>query len=53
VPSFAPGAPWYRLGQSYEQLGMPDSARRCFERALQVNPQLVPARLSLDSLTHH
>lgn len=52
VPSFAPGAPWYRLGQSYEQLGMPDSARLCFERALQVNPQLVPARLSLDSLTH-
>ena len=53
VPSFAPGAPWYRLGQTYEQLGMSDSARICFERALQVNPQLVPARLSLDSLTHH
>jgi tetratricopeptide (TPR) repeat protein len=52
VPSFAPGAPWYRLGQAYEQLGMSDSARICFERALQVNPQLVPARLSLDSLTH-
>ena len=44
------GAPWWRLGQSYVQLGMPDSARICFEQALRVNPQLQQARLSLDSL---
>ncbi len=49
-PTFTVGAPWWRLGQSYVQLGMPDSARICFERALQLNPQLRPARLSLDSL---
>ena len=53
VFTFAPGAPWYRLGQTYVQLGMSDSARICYERALQINPQLQPARLSLDSLTHH
>jgi tetratricopeptide (TPR) repeat protein len=59
VPAAAPGAytftlgaPWYRLGQTYVQLGMPDSARICFERALQINPQLDAARASLDSLTH-
>jgi tetratricopeptide (TPR) repeat protein len=50
VLTFTPGAPWWRLGQSYVQLGMPDSARLCFERALQINPQLQNARLSLDSL---
>jgi len=49
--SFTPGAPWYRLGQSYVQLGMSDSARICFEQALKINPQLQPARLSLDSLS--
>jgi len=49
--SFTPGAPWYRLGQSYLQLGMPDSARICFEQALRINPQLQPARLALDSLS--
>jgi len=53
VATFAPGAPWYRLGQTYVQLGMPDSARLCFRRALEINPQLAPARLALDSLTHH
>ena len=53
VQTFVPGAPWYRLGQSYVQLGMSDSARICFERALRVNPQLQGARLALDSLTHH
>jgi tetratricopeptide (TPR) repeat protein len=53
VTTFFPGAPWYRLGQSYVQLGMSDSARICFARALQINPQLQQARLALDSLTHH
>jgi len=48
--AFTPGAPWWRLGQSYEQLGMADSARHCFEEALRVNPQLDVARQSLDSL---
>jgi tetratricopeptide (TPR) repeat protein len=50
-PSIAAGAPWWRLGQSYVQLGIPDSARICFERALQLNPQLRQARQSLDSLS--
>ena len=53
VLTFTPGAPWYRLGQTYVQLGMPDSARACLERALQINPQLQPARLALDSLGQH
>lgn len=51
VPSFAPGAPWWRLGQTYEQLGMPDSARWCFEAALSLNPGFYEAKLSLDSLS--
>jgi len=50
-PTFTPGAPWWRLGQSYEQLGMADSARLCFEQALRVNPQLDVAKQSLDSLS--
>jgi tetratricopeptide (TPR) repeat protein len=53
VSTFFPGAPWYRLGQTYVQLGMSDSARICFERALQISPQLTNARTALDSLTHH
>ena len=48
---FAAGAPWFRLGQAYVQLGIPDSARICFEEALRVNPQLEVARRSLDSLS--
>jgi len=48
---FAPGAPWFRLGLTYVQLGMPDSARICFEEALRVNPELEVARRSLDSLS--
>ena len=50
VLTFAPGAPWYRLGQTYEQLGMNDSARICFRRAFEINPRLDAARVSLDSL---
>ena len=49
--TFTPGAPWWRLGQSYEQLAMVDSARLCFEQALRVNPKLDVARASLDSLS--
>ena len=50
IPTFAVGAPWWRLGQTYELLGMPDSARWCFEGALSLNPQFTEAKLSLDSL---
>ena len=50
IPTFAVGAPWWRLGQAYEQLGMLDSARWCFEGALSLNPQFYEAKLSLDSL---
>jgi tetratricopeptide (TPR) repeat protein len=48
--TFALGAPWYRLGQTYEQLGMSDSARICFRRAVEINPRLDAAKASLDSL---
>jgi tetratricopeptide (TPR) repeat protein len=48
--SFTPGAPWYRLGQTYVQLAMPDSARLCYEEALRINPRLNVARVALDSL---
>ena len=51
VPTYIEGAPWWRMGQAFEQLGQLDSARAAFEQALRVNPQLVPARRSLDSLT--
>ncbi|NIM51282.1 MAG: tetratricopeptide repeat protein [Gemmatimonadales bacterium] len=50
---FTAGAPWWRLGLTYVQLGMPDSARICFEEALRVNPELEVARRSLDSLSRH
>ena len=50
IPTFTLGAPWWRLGQTYEQLGMPDSARWCFEGALSLNPQLTEAKEALDSL---
>jgi len=50
IPTFTLGAPWWRLGQTYEQLGMPDSARWCFEGALSLNPQLGEAKEALDSL---
>jgi pentatricopeptide repeat protein len=48
---FTEGAPWWRLGLTYVQLGMSDSARICFEEALRVNPDLAVARRSLDSLS--
>ena len=53
TPSIVPGAPWWRLGQSFVQLNLPDSARFYFEEALRVNPRLSQARRSLDSLQRH
>jgi tetratricopeptide (TPR) repeat protein len=47
---FNKGAPWWRLGQTYVQLKMPDSARVYFEEALAINPDFTEAKLSLDSL---
>ena len=41
---------WWRLGQTYRQLGMADSARLCYRRALALNPGMRQARMSLDSL---
>lgn len=49
-PGVSPGAVDWRLGQAYVQLGITDSARIMFERALQTNPKLTPAKASLDSL---
>jgi tetratricopeptide (TPR) repeat protein len=40
----------WRLGQAYRQLGVLDSARVNFERALYQRPGYRPARRSLDSL---
>lgn len=44
------GAALWRLGQTYVQLGMPDSARALFQEALRANAGLQGARRSLDSL---
>lgn len=48
--SYTPGAPWWRMGQAYEQLGNVDSARICFEEALSLTPGMPEAQGSLDSL---
>ena len=50
-PTYILGAPWWRLGQAYVQLGLPDSARAAFQQALRVNPQFAQAQRSLDSLS--
>lgn len=47
---FSPGSAWWRLGQTYRQLGMADSARLCYQRALALSPGMRQARMSLDSL---
>ncbi len=47
------GAPWWRLGHTYVQLGMLDSARLCFEEALKASSDTAmvrAARAALDSL---
>lgn len=49
-PRWLPEAAWWRLGQAYVQLGIPDSARSAFEQSLRVNPLFRQARASLDSL---
>jgi len=41
---------WWRLGQTWVQLGQPDSARAAYQRALGISPQFRQARQSLDSL---
>ena len=41
---------WWRLGQTYVQLGNADSARVCYEEALRINSGFEQARRSLDSL---
>ena len=47
---FSPAGAWWRLGQTYRQLGMADSARICYQRALALSPAMRQARMSLDSL---
>jgi tetratricopeptide (TPR) repeat protein len=49
-PTFLPAAPWWRIGQAFLQLGMPDSARAYYQRALAITPAFRQAQLSLDSL---
>ena len=49
-PSFSPAAPWWRIGQAFLQLGMPDSARVYYLRALAISPVFPQAQASLDSL---
>lgn len=49
-PTYQPAAAWWRMGQAFTLLAQTDSARLAFERALAINPQFGPARLSLDSL---
>ena len=49
-PTFLPAAPWWRMGQAFVQLGLPDSARACYLRALAISPVFPPAQASLDSL---
>jgi len=51
-PNFLLFSAWWRLGQSYVQVGQPDSARAAFLQALRLNPNFPQARLSLDSLEH-
>jgi cytochrome c-type biogenesis protein CcmH/NrfG len=46
-----PAAPWWRLGQTWVQLGQPDSARAAYQRSLEVNPGFQQVRRSLDSLS--
>lgn len=48
--TYSPGAPWWRIGQTWELLGQSDSARICFEEALRMQPGFPEAQASLDSL---
>ncbi len=49
-PTFTAAAAWWRLGQTFVQLGLPDSARAAYEQSLRLSPQFRQARASLDSL---
>jgi len=48
--SYSLEALWWRLGQTYVQLGNADSARVCYAEALRINSGFEQARRSLDSL---
>ena len=48
--TYTPGAPWWRIGQTWELLGQSDSAQICFEEALRMQPGFPEAQASLDSL---
>jgi len=39
------------LGQAYQQLGRPDSARASYAEAVRLEPHFRPARAAMDSLT--
>ncbi len=52
VPSYSAVGLWWRMGQAFVQLGMPDSARIAYTHALQVQPGFAGAQRSLDSLSH-
>ncbi len=47
---FSPAAAWLLLGRTYRELGMSDSARVCYRRALALDPESRPAQAALDSL---
>ncbi len=36
------------LGRCLTELGMPEEARRCFEKALEINPEYAQARINLE-----
>lgn len=50
APRWSPEGVWWRLGQSWMQLGERDSARTAYLEALRLSPNHRPARMSLDSL---
>ena len=47
---FSPPDAWVLLAHTYEQLGLGDSARVCFDHALAMDPEYTPARAGRDSL---
>jgi hypothetical protein len=52
-PTYSAVGLWYRMGQAWVQLGIPDSARIALTKALEVQPGFRGAQLSLDSLNRH
>ncbi len=47
---FSPADAWLLLGRTYRQLGVADSARACYRRALALDPGYAQARRALDSM---